>query len=171
MMKESITTILSQQVNAEYYSAYLYLAMATDCDRKGLKGFSRWLFLQAQEELSHGTKIYQYILERGGTPTFSDIKVAPKTEWDSLISLFEEVYAHEQKVTEMIHEIASLSMQEKDHSTYSFNQWFINEQVEEEASADEILQTLRYVKEDPASVFHLDRELGVRTLTPEPEVE
>jgi len=94
-MNETMTKRLSEQANAEWASAYLYLAMSADCDRKGLKGFSHWLLLQAQEEMQHGNKFYQFILERGEAPVLTDIKASEKTEWATMTEMFEDVLAHE----------------------------------------------------------------------------
>jgi ferritin len=155
---------LNDQVNAEYYSAYLYLAMSAYADRTGFKGIANWLFIQAQEEMAHGTRIYQHILERGGTPAFADIKT-PETSFGSIKQIFEKVLSHERMVTERIHKIATLAQQEQDHATYAFIVWYVNEQVEEEASAEELVARVSLIADDPRLLYDLDASLAARTFT------
>lgn len=162
MLKENLAKAISDQIVAEYYSAYLYLSMSAYCDRAGFKGFANWLFVQAQEEMAHGTHMYQHILERGALPQFSDV-VKPPSEFDGLISVFKKVLEHEQYVTERINKIASLAMAEMDHATYAFFQWYINEQVEEESSADEILQKLTFIGDNVSMLYALDAQMANRT--------
>ncbi len=161
MLKESITKALSEQVNAEYYSAYLYLAMSAYCDQMGLKGCANWLHIQAKEEMAHGTHMFEHILERGAMPSFAEVK-APVTNFDNLTSLFAQVLSHEQYVTERINHIASLAMQENDHATYDFIQWYVKEQIEEEATAEEILQKLKLFGENSGMLYNLDKEMSTR---------
>lgn len=161
MLKESLATALSDQVNAEYYSAYLYLIMSSYCDRAGYKGFANWLSIQAQEEMAHGTHMYQHILERSAAPSFKEIAL-PQTEFSGLVSVFQKVLEHEQYVTERINKIATLAMEEMDHATYGFIQWYINEQVEEEANADEILQKLKMIGDNISMIYTLDAEMATR---------
>ncbi|MCL2588252.1 MAG: ferritin [Oscillospiraceae bacterium] len=169
MLSEKLLNALSEQVNAEYHSAYLYLVMSASADEMGLKGAAHWLFLQAQEEMAHGTRIYQYILERGATPTFAAIALPP-TAFASINTVFDQVLAHEQKVTRMINAIATLAMQEADHACYQFLMWFVNEQVEEEASASDIISKLKLIGNNEAMLLALDNELGARVFVhPFPE--
>ena len=161
MLSEKLTTALSNQVNAEYHSAYLYLAMSASADAMGLKGASTWLFGQAQEEMAHGTNIYEYILERGATPTFEAIE-KPQTSFADINEIFDMVLSHEQKVTQSINAIATLAMQELDHACYQFMMWYVNEQVEEEASAAAVLDKLRFIGDNKALLLGLDNELGTR---------
>jgi ferritin len=162
MIKDSVVKALSEQVNAEYYSAYLYLAMSAYADRMGYKGIASWLFVQAQEEMAHGTHLYQHILERGAAPSFSDIKT-PGAAFGSVKELFEKVLSHEQHVSGLIGKIASLAQDEKDHATYNFIMWYVNEQIEEEATADGIVARINLTGSDPGLLFNLDAELGART--------
>lgn len=164
MLKKRLLDALSQQVNAEYYSAYLYLAMSAAADGMGLKGASSWLFAQAQEEMAHGTHIYQYILERGETPSFAAIDL-PKTDYENIGEIFAEVLNHEQKVTGLCNAIATIAMEEADHAAYQFMMWFVNEQVEEEASVSEIINKLGFIGENTAMLLTLDNELGARVFT------
>jgi ferritin len=164
MITDSLATALSEQVNAEYYSAYLYLAMSAYADRAGYKGIANWLFIQAQEETSHGTHIYQHILERGATPSFKEIK-SPDVSFKNIQDVFEKTLTHERFVTGLINKIATLAQDEKDHATYNFIMWYVNEQVEEEAAADEILSKIKLTQGHPGLLFNLDAELGARTFT------
>jgi len=161
MLSKKLIEILSNQVNAEYYSAYLYLCMSASADQMGLKGCAHWFFSQAQEEMAHGTRIYQYIIERGETPAFAEIK-KPPVSFSSINQMFDMTLEHEQKVTKMINSIATLAMQENDHACYQFMMWFVNEQVEEEASASEILDKLKLIGENKSMLLTLDNELGAR---------
>ena len=161
MLSEKLTTALSNQVNAEYYSAYLYLCMSAAADGMGLKGAANWLFAQAQEEMAHGTNIYQYILERGASPSFEAIEKPPVSFADAK-EIFEMVLEHEQKVTKSINEIATLAMQEFDHACYQFMMWYVNEQVEEEASATDVLDKLQFIGDDKGMLLVLDNELSTR---------
>ena len=161
MISKNITKALSEQINAEIYSAYLYLAMSARADRIGFKGFAHWLYVQFQEEMEHGLHIHQHILERGEEPAYAAI-AAPQAEFDSLEAMFEKVLEHERYVTDRINHIATLAMQEGDHATYHFITWYVNEQVEEEASADDILQKLKHIKDNVAMILALDTELNAR---------
>jgi ferritin len=161
MIKDSMAKALSDQLNAEYYSAYLYLTMAAYVDRCGYKGIANWLFIQAKEETAHGTHIYQHLLERGVVPSFADIK-APQASYGSIKEVFEKVLAHEQHVTELINRIASLAITENDHATYNFITWYVNEQVEEEANADELVEKFRNIGTNQSMLYSMDATLGAR---------
>ena len=161
MISQSLSKALSEQVNAEYYSAYLYLSMSACADQAGLKGVANWLFVQAQEEMAHGTNIYQYILERGAAPSFGEIK-APPSDFSDVSEIFEEVAAHEQLVTQRINAIATMAMQEHDHACYQFIMWYVNEQVEEEASASDILNKMQMIGDNKGLLLNLDNELAAR---------
>ena len=161
MIKEIIQEALNEQINKEFYSAYLYLSMSANFGTQGLRGFASWMTMQAQEELMHAMKLYNYILERGGTVTLLAID-KPPSKWDSPLAVFENSYRHEQMVTGLINELVNLAIAEKDHATTNMLQWFVNEQVEEEASADAVLQKLRLIGDDKSSLFLLDQEVGQR---------
>ena len=165
MLSERMMKSLNKQLNAELYSAYLYLSMAAYFESKNLKGFANWMRVQAQEELMHAMKFFDYINERGGRVYLEAIE-KPPTEWKSPLDVFEATYEHEMKVTSMINDLVNMAMEEKDHATYNMLQWFVAEQVEEEASADEVRQQLRMIKEDGRGIMMLDRELKQRTFTP-----
>ena len=161
MLSEKLLKALSDQINAEYYSAYMYLTMSASADQMGLKGAASWLFCQAQEEMAHGTHIYQYVLERGAAPSFAAIELPP-VSYKNVDEIFEAVLEHEQLVTKKINNIATIAMQESDHAAYQFMMWFVNEQVEEEASVSEILDKLRLTEENKGMLLAVDSELGAR---------
>ncbi len=161
MLKESVVTALSEQVNAEFYSAYLYLGMSSCADRMGFKGIAHWFYVQFQEEMAHGLHMHGHILDRGAAPSYADIK-APEASYPSILAAFDTTLAHERYVTSRIDDIATLAMKENDHATYAFISWYVNEQVEEEATADGIVQKLRNIGENAALLLALDAELGAR---------
>jgi len=165
MISEKMEEALNGQVNAELYSAYLYLSMESYFKSLNLNGFARWMRVQTQEEVAHAMKIYDFVNERGGRVILKAIE-GPPTEWDSPLAVFEAVYVHEQKVTGLINDLVDLAIKEKDHATNTFLQWFVNEQVEEESSADEVVQQLKMMENAPGGMFMLDRELGQRIFTP-----
>ncbi len=165
-IKKNIEEALNKQVNAEMYSAYLYLSMSADLESMNLKGFSNWMTVQAKEEMTHAMKIYRYVFERGGQVKLDKID-KPPSGWKNPLAAFTDSYSHEQKVTAMINDLVELSEKERDHATRSMLQWFVDEQVEEEANADEIVQKLKMVKNAPGGIFMLDRELGSRAFVDE----
>ena len=165
MISKKMEEALNGQMNAELYSAYMYLSMESYFKSLNLNGFANWMRIQTQEEVTHAMKIYDFVNERGGRVTLSAID-GPPTEWNSPLAVFEAVYKHEQKVTGLINDLVDLAIKEKDHATNSFLQWFVNEQVEEESSADEIVQQLKMMEDAPGGMFMLDRELGQRVFTP-----
>lgn len=162
MLSDSVSKALSDQVNAEFYSSYLYLAMSACADKAGYKGISNWLYVQVQEEAAHAAHMYRFILERGGAVGFSDIKKPDKTAWETPAEMFNDVLAHEIKVTGLINAIATLALRENDHATYQFISWYVNEQVEEEANADTIVQKLKRAGDNAAMLYALDAELSAR---------
>jgi ferritin len=170
MISEKIVEALNRQINAEFYSAYLYLSMSAYFESINLKGFANWMRVQAKEEVTHAMRIYNYVVDRGGRVRLLPIE-QPPVEWGSPLSAFEAAYQHEMKVTGMINELVELAMQERDFATYNMLQWFINEQVEEEASTSEIVEKLKLVGGEGRALFMLDRELGQRQFTPEVEGE
>ncbi len=165
MVSKKMEEALNEQVNAEMYSAYLYLSMEAYFKSLNLNGFANWMRVQTQEEISHAMKIYGFIDERGGRITLKAID-EPQTKWDSPLAVFKAVYEHEQKVTGLINDLVDLAIEEKDHATNAFLQWFVNEQVEEESSADQVVQQFKMMEKAPGGMFMLDRELGQRVFTP-----
>jgi len=161
MLSTKMQEALNAQINAEYYSSYLYLSMAAHCQAINLEGFAAWLRIQADEEMIHAMKLYDFVLERNGRVTLTAIE-APPTEWATPLAVFEATYAHELEVTRRINKLVDLAIAESDHATNTFLQWFVNEQVEEEASADAVVQKLKLLAGAPGGLFMLDQELGQR---------
>jgi ferritin len=165
MLNNDMEKALNAQVNAEMYSAYLYLSMSAYFQSKSLGGFASWMRVQAQEEMVHAMKLYDFINERGGRVILGPIG-APITEWDSPLATFEAVYEHEQKVTGLINELVELALEKHDHATNIFLQWFVSEQVEEEDSANDVVEKIKLMGDANGGLFMLDRELGQRVFTP-----
>ena len=165
MIGKKMEKALNEQINAELYSAYLYLSMVAYFESVNLTGFATWMRAQTQEEIVHAMKMYDFINERGGRVILKAIETPP-SEWDSALAAFEAAYAHEQIVTGLINDLVNLAVEEKDHATNSFLQWFVNEQVEEETSADNVVKNLKMAQNAPGALFMIDRELGQRIFTP-----
>jgi len=165
MISSSMEKALNGQINAELFSSYLYLSMESYFKSVGLAGFAGWMRVQVQEELFHAMKFHEYLGERGGRVELAAI-AQPKTTWESPVKAFEDIQAHEKKVTGLIEELVELAIKKKDHATQIFLQWFVTEQVEEEASVGAIVDRLRLVGKDTAGLFFLDAELGKRVFTP-----
>jgi ferritin len=161
MIGKKMQNAINGQVNAELYSAYLYLSMSAYFNSKNLPGFANWMKIQAQEEVSHAMKLYDFIEERMGRVILKAID-GPPAEWDSPLTAFQAVSKHEQKVTGLINKLVDQAIAENDHATRGFLQWFVDEQVEEEASADAIVQQLKLIKDAPGGLFMLDKELAQR---------
>ena len=165
MISDNVLAELNKQVNEELYSSYLYLSMSAWCEQKNLSGFANWTKIQAQEELAHGMKIYNFINERGGKAVLDTIK-APQSEWDNVVELFEAIYKHEQHISGRINHMTNIAIEEKDHATVNFLQWFISEQVEEEASVSDLLEQIKLVDGKGSGLFMLNRELAQRSFVP-----
>ncbi|UCH66448.1 MAG: ferritin [Ignavibacterium sp.] len=161
MTSKKVQDALNKQINAELYSSYLYLSMAAFFESHDLQGFAKWFRLQADEEYSHGMKIFDYMHDIGGKVTLSKIE-GPKTDWDSFLSVFQETSKHEQEVTKSINDIVDLAMAEKDHATVNFLQWFVGEQVEEEATAEQNVRKMEMIGDSKSGLYMLNRELGSR---------
>lgn len=165
MLTEKMERAFSGQINAELYSAYLYLSMAGYFERNDLPGFANWMRIQVQEEQFHAMKMYDYVLERGGKVVLSGID-APPAEWESPLDVFDATLEHEQKVTGLINDLVYLARDERDNASEIFLQWFVKEQVEEEDTASTILGQLKLIEGSPQALFLFDRELGQRVFTP-----
>jgi ferritin len=161
MISQKMQDALNAQIQAETESAYLYLAMSAHCAQRSFKGIAHWLRVQQAEELAHANKLLDYLLERGGKPVLKPI-AAPPADFGSPIEVFEDVLAHEQKVTGLINALYGVAVAEKDVAAQVFLQWFVTEQVEEEAHASEILDRFRFVGDKGGSVLYVDKELGKR---------
>jgi len=165
MLNSRIEKLLNEQINAEFYSAYLYLSMSSYFKSKNLNGFANWMRVQYEEEQSHAMKLYDYVYERGGNVEFMDIE-KPRTEWNNIIEVFEATLKHEQSVTASINNIATAAFEEKDHATGNMLQWFIDEQVEEEANVDDMLGQLKLIDGKGTGLFMLDKEAKARVFQP-----
>ncbi len=161
MLSKKMLAALNRQINAELYSSYLYLSMAAWLESENLKGFAHWMQVQAQEEQGHAMKFYKFVNDRLGKVTLAAID-APPDSWSSPAAVFADVCKHEAKVTGLIHDLAELAAADKDHATSVFLQWFITEQVEEEATANEVLAVLKAVKDSVGGLYQLDHRLGKR---------
>ena len=161
MLSEKMAEALNGQINKEMYSAYIYLSMAAYSEYVGLSGFANWFMVQYEEENEHAMKLYDYVLERGGEVELSDIKAAD-TPWKTPLEVFEAVYAHELKVTSLINDLLLLARKEGDAATESMLKWFIDEQVEEEASSKQIVDKLKLIGDSANGLFILDGKLGER---------
>jgi len=160
MIGERMLEALNKQINEELYSSYLYLSMSAWFDNIGLKGFANWMKVQAKEELGHAMKFYNYIISRGGRVCLHEIK-APPHEWQSPLHAFEKTLKHEKHITECINKLVELAEEEKDRATFNMLQWFVDEQVEEEANDEEIIAKLKMI-EGSNEIFMLDNQLAQR---------
>ncbi len=152
---------INKQINAELYSSYLYLSMASYFESVDLSGCAKWMYAQTQEEIVHAMKMYDYVNEAGGRVILDAID-KPQESWDSPLSVFEHAYKHEQLVTGLINDLMNLAIEEKDHATQIFLQWFVSEQVEEEASASAVVNRLKLAGDH--GLFMVDKELGQRPM-------
>lgn len=164
MINQRVQKAINEQINAEFYSAYLYLSMSAYFDGENLSGLATWMNVQFQEEQFHALKFFNYLSERGGEVELEAIE-KPKTTWENAIDVFEETLAHERVVTGLINNIMDVALEERDHATVSFLRWFIDEQVEEEATAEGILNQLKRIKGEGNGLFMIDKELGSRVFT------
>jgi ferritin len=165
MLDQRMQDALNGQINREFYSAYLYLSMSAQFAELGLAGGRNWMHVQFQEELAHAQKFVDYVIERGGRVRLEAIE-RPTQEWPAPLAMFEAALQHEGRVTAWINELADLALQIKDHATLNELQWFIAEQVEEEASAEDVVKKLRLVQDAPGGLYEVDKELAARIFTP-----
>jgi ferritin len=161
-VSKKMNAALNDQINRELASAYIYLSMSTYCAEANLKGAASWLRIQWEEELEHATKLIDYIGERGGSTALKAI-AQPASKFKSLLDVFEQVLAHEQKVTAAIHKIYDLAVAEKDPASQAFLQWYVNEQVEEENSPAEIISMLQLAGDTGPALLMIDRHLAERS--------
>jgi len=162
MLSQVMQDAINEQINNEMYSSYLYLAMSAYCDRQQFTGCARWLRLQSEEENTHAMRLYDFLIARHGKVVLKAIN-QPPDEFASLPAVFEETLEHEQRVTQCIDKLYELAFKEKAFAALVELEWFITEQVEEEKTAREIVHKFNLVKDDPASLLDLDRDLGART--------
>ncbi len=168
MLTKKMCTALNEQMNREFYSAYLYLAMSAQSASMGLKGAANWFYVQYQEEMLHFKKFFDYIINQGSCVNLSHVE-APPASFNSLLEMFEATLKHEQKVTKHIHSLVDIARQEKDYATEAFLSWFVTEQVEEEANDNDILSRLKLIGKDGNGLYMLDMELAKRTFNPAQE--
>ncbi|MCK4632170.1 MAG: ferritin [candidate division Zixibacteria bacterium] len=167
MISNKMQEAFNDQIAAELYSANLYLAMSAYLESIDLPGFGHWMRIQYQEEVSHAMKMFDYVIERDGRALVKAYD-APPADWKSALDVFEGALSHEQKVTGLINNLMDIALAEKDHASNIFLQWFVNEQVEEEATAKGVVQQLKMLGDSKAGMFQIDRELGQRVFTPPP---
>ena len=161
MLKKSIETALNQQINAEFHSAYLYLSMSSYCQSIGMAGVANWMKVQYQEELAHATHFFDYVLERGGRVALAPIAEV-EVDFRNVQHVFESPLEHEVKVTGLINNLMDIAIQESDHATKNFLQWFVDEQVEEEANVEQILNNLKLINGEGQGLLMMDREMQAR---------
>lgn len=165
MISKKLETAFNEQINKELFSEYLYLSMAAYFSSLGLEGFENFFLMQVQEERFHAMKMYHFINERGGRAVMKAID-EPETEFESPLQVFEKSYAHEQYVSKLINTLMDLAIAENDHAARSFLNWFIDEQVEEEASMEAVINKLKLIGGQGNGMLMLDKELAARTFTP-----
>jgi ferritin len=161
MLPKTLQDAMNEQIKNELYSAYLYLSMSAYCEAANLPGFAHWMRVQAQEEVGHAMKFFEFINDRGGRVVLQAID-QPPVQFQSPQALFEQTLEHEQKVTGMIHNLYALAVQEKDYASQVFLNWFEDEQVEEEKTASQILETLKMIGTQGPALVMLDQQLGKR---------
>ena len=161
MLNPKVEEAINEQINAELYSAFLYLSMSAYFQRQNLPGFAKWTYVQYLEETTHALKFFNYINERGGSVKLAAIK-EPPTEWKNPVEVYDAIYKHEQLVTSLIYRIVDIAIQERDHASNNMLQWYVAEQVEEEGNASLILEQLKRIGNAQESLYVLDKELGMR---------
>lgn len=161
MLSKKIEKALNAQINAELASSYLYLSMAAYFENETLRGFAHWMRVQSKEEYGHALRLYDHVIERGGKVALTAL-AAPKTDWKSALDAFKDTYAHEQLITGLINDLVTQAVAEKDYATNAMLQWFVTEQVEEEAQAFEIVQKLNMAGESKGALLVLDHHLAKR---------
>jgi len=161
VLNKKVQDAINEQIKNELYSAYLYLSMAAYSEASNLPGLAHWMRLQSQEEVEHAMKFFDFINDRGGRVVLQAID-QPPTEFESPLAIFEQTLEHERKVTAMINQLYELALRENDYPSQVLLQWFIEEQVEEEKNAEQILQTLKMIGDKPQGLVMVDRELGRR---------
>ncbi len=164
MIKDKVRAALNEQIKFEFESAYLYLAMAAFFQEKNLDGMAQWMRVQSMEEMTHAMKFYNHIIEREGHVELLPLGIK-KTEWSTPEEAFQDAFQHEQFISSRINGLLKLAREENDYSAEPLLQWFVNEQIEEEASTSRVAALLKQVGSDSSALFMLDRDLGTRTFT------
>lgn len=163
-MNKKIEEAINAQINAEMWSAYLYLSMAAQCHELGLSGMANWFEIQFKEEQDHAHIFYNYVISRGGRVVLKPIE-AVETEWKDALAMYEKTLEHEKVVTGLINNLYSIAVEEKDYATQTMLQWFIDEQVEEEENARTLIDTLKMINGNGYGLYMLDKELAARVYT------
>ncbi len=161
MISKTMQDAINAQIRAEMYSSNLYLAMAASAESMNLKGLAHWMRLQSQEELGHASKFFDYVVERGGRAIVGAIDEPPQA-WQTPRAMFEQALSHERHVSSLINGLYEMALDEKDYATQSMLQWFISEQVEEEAAASQYVEKLKMIGDSSNAIFMVDKELGKR---------
>ncbi|WP_090575711.1 ferritin [Paenibacillus sp. OV219] len=164
-MNDSLSQALNEQMNFEFYSAHVYLAIAAYCSGESLDGFANFFIVQAEEERFHAMKMYKYLNDRGQRATIVGMGT-PNNEYSSILDAFEHAFGHEKEVTKRIYHLSDLALNDREHATMQFLKWFIDEQVEEEAMFDSIINKLKRIDQDSNAFFMLDSEFAGRTFVP-----
>lgn len=164
MFNKKIEDAINAQINAELWSAYLYLSMAAQCHELSLPGMANWFEVQFKEEQDHAKIFYNYIVSRNGRVVLKPIE-AVQTEWKNALEMFNHTLEHEQKVTSLINDLYALAIEEKDYATQSMLKWFLDEQVEEEENARNMIDNLKFIKDNGFGLYMLDKELSARAYT------
>lgn len=161
VISDKMVEALNSQIREELQSAYIYAAMAADCHEKDMPGAATWFEVQASEEMGHAQRIYRFVLEREGRVIFDGLE-KPQASWESLEAIFKKAYAHEQHITQCIYDLVSLARKEGDLGSEAFLNWFVSEQVEEEANALAVIRKLEKIGDSQQGLYLIDRELGAR---------
>ncbi len=165
MIGKKMLDAINAQINAEFYSSYLYMSMQSYFSSIGMPGAANWMRVQALEEMTHGEKFCKYVEERGGRVLLSAI-AAPETQWKDALAVFDAILTHERKVTALINGLMDVAIEQKDHAAGMFLQWFIGEQVEEEASVQAVIDQIKLAGESKGGMLMIDRELAARVFVP-----
>ena len=160
-ISDSINEILNEQINKEFFSGYLYLSMSAHLKELGLNGFASWTRIQAKEEVEHGLKIFDYLINCNSFVTLKQIRT-PEFEFNGILSIFNKIYEHEQCITNAVMTIAEKAEEENDRATLNFIDWFISEQIEEEENVKNIIKRLELFGDDKVALYLMDRELAER---------
>ncbi len=160
-LSKKMENALNEQINAEFYSAYLYLSMSAYCESIDLPGFANWMLAQSQEENEHGMRLFNFVHDRDGAVKLDKID-KPESEFGTILDMFNKVLEHEKYVTKRIHDLYKLAVEEADYPTQVELQWFIQEQVEEEKTAKDIIQQLKWIGDKTTALFMLDQKMGER---------
>jgi len=167
-MNDNLATALNDQMNFEFYSAHVYLAMAAHCSADNLDGFANFFLVQAEEERFHGMKIYKFLNDRGRRATIQALS-EPNNTYESVLEVFEQGYKHEMQNTKRFYDLSDIAMNDREHATINFLKWFIDEQVEEEALFDGIITKLKRIDHDSNAFYMLDAEFATRSFDPAAE--